>query len=89
MTQKDTGTLSGGTITIDGIVVTVPDNLLATLPSITVAWSELFQGGIPNLPGTGSWQATVGLASNFYLVTASVMASLSYHRRSTDIWQSR
>ncbi|RDW64721.1 hypothetical protein BP6252_10372 [Coleophoma cylindrospora] len=44
--------LAGGTITVDGLVITVPKNLMVTLPSITVAWSELFNNGVPNLPGT-------------------------------------
>ncbi|KAJ6523275.1 hypothetical protein DFH09DRAFT_938027 [Mycena vulgaris] len=53
--------LAGGTITVNGFVITVPKNLLVTLPSISVAWSELFVGGKPNLPllGTVSWEATV------------------------------
>ncbi|KAJ7146109.1 hypothetical protein C8R44DRAFT_690358 [Mycena epipterygia] len=55
------GVLAGGTITVDGIVVTVPQNLLVTLPSITVAWSELFNAGVPALPllGSVSWEATI------------------------------
>ncbi|KAJ7253428.1 hypothetical protein C8J57DRAFT_624565 [Mycena rebaudengoi] len=55
------GVLAGGTITVDGALITVPENLLVTLPSITVAWSELFEGGVPALPllGSVSWQATV------------------------------
>ncbi|RDW68550.1 hypothetical protein BP5796_09207 [Coleophoma crateriformis] len=44
--------LAGGTITVDGLLITVPKNLLVTLPSITVAWSELFKNGVSNLPGT-------------------------------------
>lgn len=62
MTQTTTGTLKGGSINVDGLAVTVPDNLLVTLPSITVAWSELFNGGTPNLPGSlNNWQAEVYL----------------------------
>lgn len=80
---RSTGTdkiLRGGTISLDGVSITVPDNTfvayipirliktlrlkhrLVTLPSITVAWSELFtSSNAPNLPGFGSisWQATV------------------------------
>lgn len=62
--------LAGGTITIDGTEIIVPRNLLATLPSITVAWSELFENGVPNLPGISdtTWEATVSslnqIASN-------------------------
>jgi hypothetical protein len=53
------GPLAGGSITVDGQVYTVPQNLLVTLPSITVAWSELFNNGIANLPGGISWEANV------------------------------
>ncbi|TKA55678.1 hypothetical protein B0A49_10597, partial [Cryomyces minteri] len=45
------GTLAGGSITVDGVAITVPTNLLATLPAITVAWGELFNNGVPDLPG--------------------------------------
>ncbi|KAJ7065480.1 hypothetical protein C8F01DRAFT_982165 [Mycena amicta] len=54
--------LSGGSISVNGFHITVPKNLLATLPSITVAWSELFDAsGQPELPllGSVSWEATV------------------------------
>ncbi|KAJ7153588.1 hypothetical protein C8R43DRAFT_1066883 [Mycena crocata] len=53
--------LAGGSITVNGLPITVPKNLLVTLPSITVSWSELFQDGRPNLPllGSVSWEATV------------------------------
>lgn len=54
-----TSPVRGGTITVDGIKITVPTNLLATLPAITVGWPELFNGGVANLPGTVSWQAHV------------------------------
>ncbi|KAJ7456906.1 hypothetical protein FB451DRAFT_1047681 [Mycena latifolia] len=55
------GVLAGGTITVDGILVTVPQNSLVTLPSISVAWSELFVDGAPALPllGSVSWEATI------------------------------
>ncbi|KAJ7079967.1 hypothetical protein B0H15DRAFT_857498 [Mycena belliarum] len=55
------GVLAGGTITVNGITVTVPKNLLVTLPSVSVAWSELFDGGVPSLPllGSVSWEATI------------------------------
>ncbi|KAJ7026715.1 hypothetical protein C8F04DRAFT_966139 [Mycena alexandri] len=61
----DGGVLAGGTITVNNIVVTVPKNLIVTLPSISVAWSELFtidgNNATPNLPllGTVSWETTV------------------------------
>ncbi|KAJ7701559.1 hypothetical protein B0H17DRAFT_189781 [Mycena rosella] len=55
------GVLAGGTITVDGILITIPQNLLVTLPSISVAWPELFEGGVPTLPllGEVSWEATI------------------------------
>ncbi|KAJ7892241.1 hypothetical protein B0H13DRAFT_2038759 [Mycena leptocephala] len=62
MTCNDNeGPLGGGTITVNGMVITVPKNLLVTLPSITVAWPELFDHETPNLPllGSVSWEATV------------------------------
>ena len=68
MTLNSTGgVLAGGTITVDGIVVTVPQNLLATLPSITVAWGELFSNGVPNLPGSEdtTYEALVSLTLEF------------------------
>lgn len=37
----------------------VPDNSIVTLPATAVAWPELFTNGVPNLPGTQTWQATV------------------------------
>ncbi|KAJ7184710.1 hypothetical protein C8R46DRAFT_1343732 [Mycena filopes] len=60
------GVLAGGTITVNNFVVTVPKNLLVTLPSISVAWSEMFtinedNSTTPNLPlfGAVSWEATI------------------------------
>lgn len=55
------GPLAGGTITVDGLTIVVPKNLLATLPSIAVAWGELFNNGAANLPGSISWEANVSL----------------------------
>jgi hypothetical protein len=50
------------------MVITVPTNLLATLPAITVAWPELFTNGAADLPGSVTWQAHVRLStpSSFY-----------------------
>jgi len=53
--------MAGGTLTLDGIKITVPDNALVKLPAISVAWQEL---SAPNaMPGFGSpgvtWAATV------------------------------
>ncbi|KAJ6463349.1 hypothetical protein C8R45DRAFT_840993 [Mycena sanguinolenta] len=60
------GVLGGGTITVNGLEVVVPKNTLITLPSITVAWSEMFVvddtgNATPQLPlfGTVSWEANV------------------------------
>jgi hypothetical protein len=71
------GPLAGGTLTVNGFSITIPkvgisslfsfllsishQNTLVTLPSITVAWSEMFINGQPNLPllGSVSWEATV------------------------------
>jgi hypothetical protein len=60
------GPLAGGSIIVDGQKITVPKNLLATLPSITVAWGELFQNGVANLPGSISWEANVSLIVEIY-----------------------
>jgi hypothetical protein len=68
------GVLAGGTITVDGVTYVVPQNTIATLPSIAVAWGELFMStgvngtsnlpnGTANLPGGVSWQANVRLIS--------------------------
>ncbi|KAF7373463.1 hypothetical protein MSAN_00556000 [Mycena sanguinolenta] len=60
------GPLAGGTITVNNLTVIVPKNTLITLPSITVAWSEMFAvdaagNATPQLPllGTVSWEANV------------------------------
>jgi hypothetical protein len=58
------GPLAGGTITVDGVEYIIPQNTLATLPGISVAWGELFVNGTANLPGHVSWQATVCLIAN-------------------------
>jgi hypothetical protein len=59
MTLDSSGPLAGGSINVDGQRITVPKNLLATLPSVTVAWGELFKNGVANLPGSISWEANV------------------------------
>lgn len=44
------GVLAGGSIVVDGVPYIVPQNLLATLPAIAVAWSEwFFKNGTANL----------------------------------------
>ncbi|KAF7297085.1 hypothetical protein MIND_00941400 [Mycena indigotica] len=56
--------LAGGTITVNNFHIVIPTNLLLTLPSITCAWSEMFdETGKPLLPlflSEGvAWEATV------------------------------
>ncbi|KAJ6478551.1 hypothetical protein C8R47DRAFT_1287822 [Mycena vitilis] len=60
------GPLTGGSITVNGLKITVPKNTLLTLPSITCAWSEMFtidanNNTKPNLPllGSVSWETTI------------------------------
>ncbi|KAJ7631906.1 hypothetical protein DFH06DRAFT_1004796 [Mycena polygramma] len=60
------GPLAGGSITVNGLKITVPKNTLLTLPSITCAWSEMFtvdanNNTTPNLPllGSVSWETTI------------------------------
>ncbi len=72
--DKTGGVLAGGTLTVNGVTMTVPANTLVTLPSVTVAWSELFlSSGSPNLPqfGTVSWDVTVGLPHSLYIIRAT------------------
>ncbi|KAI9053525.1 hypothetical protein LZ554_002480 [Drepanopeziza brunnea f. sp. 'monogermtubi'] len=80
------GPLAGGTTTVDGLSIVVPKNLLATLPSIAVAWGELFKSDrtTPNLPGTVVWEANV--VGN--RVNGQFIAGLVYiAQRSTQIVQ--
>ncbi|CAL3962328.1 unnamed protein product [Diplocarpon coronariae] len=78
------GALAGGSITVDGQKIVVPKNLLATLPSITVAWGELFKDGAANLPGSISWEANV-IGNR---VNGQFIAGLVYiAQRSTQIVQ--
>jgi hypothetical protein len=51
--------LRGGTITVDGLEMIVPDNTIATLPAAAVAWPELFVDGVAQLPGVQNWKASV------------------------------
>jgi hypothetical protein len=57
--DANTTLLNGGTITVDGLTIVVPDNTIATLPAAAVAWPELFTNGQPNLPGFQNWKASV------------------------------
>lgn len=38
------GTAAGGTVTVNGRVITIPDNTICTLPANTALWSELVAG---------------------------------------------
>ncbi|KAH0613056.1 uncharacterized protein H6S33_009436 [Morchella sextelata] len=54
--------LSGGTLSVNGMNIIIPRNLLVTLPSITVSWSELFtSAGALDLPrfGVTEWEVSV------------------------------
>ena len=54
--------LTGGSISVDGIPIIVPDNSIVTLPATAVAWPELFKAdGTPDMPGYPAiqWKATV------------------------------
>ncbi|KAH7336719.1 hypothetical protein BKA65DRAFT_564015 [Rhexocercosporidium sp. MPI-PUGE-AT-0058] len=61
LTFRTGNALTGGSLTLDGIKINIPDNCLVTLPAITVSWQELSAAGA--LPGFGSpgvtWSATV------------------------------
>lgn len=67
--DSTTDPLSGGNINVDGFIIIVPKNLLVTLPSITVAWPELFVNGVAQLPGSVTWEAHVSQSSSSSLVT--------------------
>lgn len=54
--DKTGGILAGGSVTVDGVAITIPANTLVTLPAIAVAWGELFDS-------TGSPQA-IGFEAN-------------------------
>jgi hypothetical protein len=51
--DNGTSPLRGGSITVDGIVIKVPTNLIATLPATAVAWAELFDSTGANLRAIG------------------------------------
>ncbi|KIJ37448.1 hypothetical protein M422DRAFT_260124 [Sphaerobolus stellatus SS14] len=78
MTLNTTGgILAGGSITVDGITIVVPENLLVTLPSIAVAWSELFSAsGQPLLPRFGQVSWDVNVFGN--LINDEYIAGLIY-----------
>ncbi|KAJ6483816.1 hypothetical protein C8R47DRAFT_945785, partial [Mycena vitilis] len=69
--------LAGGSITVKGLQIVVPQNTLVTLPSITVAWSEMFKGTTPSLPllGSVSWEATI---YGNRLANGNIVAGLIY-----------
>lgn len=54
--------LCGGTITVNGIQVTVPKNLMVMFPANALTWQEIFNGGtstvrhaLRRLMMDGSW----------------------------------
>jgi len=72
-----TSPLIGGTLTLDGIPIIVPNNTIATLPAAAVSWPELFlASGAPNLPGyPGSmWKATVSFLLPYILCLVRIGA---------------
>ena len=69
-----TNPLTGGTITIDGIPITVPGNLTATLPALSVAWSELFIK--TDTTTLGSWKGVYG--ADGYSVVNDLASAPSY-----------
>jgi hypothetical protein len=71
MTLNAGGPLAGGSINVDGQRITVPNNLLATLPSIAVAWGELFKNGVANLPGGISWEANASSCGRHMTICAN------------------
>lgn len=86
--------IRGGSITIDGFKIVIPAHTLVTLPSILVAWPELFVGGVADLPSGGpTWQAHVCSHSFAYKLLregSELMAFLigdrqhNLHRRSPN-----
>ena len=57
--------LRGGTITVDGLKMIIPDNTMATLPAANVAWPELFSAaGVPQINVPSVWKATVCFKSS-------------------------
>jgi hypothetical protein len=58
--------LRGGSITVDGLVVKIPANTIATLPAIAVAWAELFDANGANPQGIG-FEANVRGATRFHI----------------------
>ncbi|KAF2107626.1 hypothetical protein BDV96DRAFT_505879 [Lophiotrema nucula] len=57
--DEGTDPLRGGSIEVDGIPVVIPKNTLINLPAMVPAWSELFDGGAPHLPGSQQYSATI------------------------------
>lgn len=53
--------LSGGTITVDGILYIVPKNQILVTPNQNVVWSELWVDGVVQMPGFPqvSWEAAI------------------------------
>lgn len=70
-----TDILSGGTLTLNGVTVIIPKNLLVNTPSLTaVAWSEMFkEDGTINLPlwPAVNWEASVSPSIKAFLLRLS------------------
>jgi hypothetical protein len=55
--KTSTSPLRGGSITVDGITIQIPENLMPTLPAVAVAWAELFDA-------SGNTGAAIGFEAN-------------------------
>ncbi|MCU1384618.1 MAG: hypothetical protein JWL71_3315 [Acidobacteria bacterium] len=66
LTPADDGFSGGGTITVNGTVITVPANTLLQMPAFALTWQEVFtQAPVPYGMGSGpSGQAQSGLAKS-------------------------
>jgi hypothetical protein len=53
---------SGGTVTVNGVVVTIPRNTIAEMPALALTWGELFSQA--PMPYTGSGQSGLALSDN-------------------------
>lgn len=43
MTVRSTADNSGGTVTVNGFVITIPDNIQILFPAAFVTWQNLFK----------------------------------------------
>src|SRR5262249_35986570 len=53
---------SGGTVTVNGIVVTIPRNSMVQMPALSLTWGELFS--LAALPYTGTGQSGLAMSDN-------------------------